>query len=52
MTAAEVVLKPHTGTINQRTSGEARFEIQHKTGRSGRGWLESGESVVLEAHRP
>lgn len=37
-----------TGTIEQRTSGEARFEIRHKTGVQAEAVEENGEFVVLE----
>ncbi len=37
-----------TGTIDQRTSGEARFEIRHKTGVQAEAVEEDGEFVVLE----
>ncbi len=37
-----------TGTIEQRTSGEARFEMRHKTGIQAEAVEENGEFVVLE----
>jgi hypothetical protein len=37
-----------TGTIDQRTSGEVRFEIRHKTGVQAEAVEENGEFIVLE----
>lgn len=37
------------GTIEQRTSGEVRFEIRHKTGVQAEAVEEDGEFIVLES---
>ncbi len=37
-----------SGTIDQRTSGEVRFEIRHKTGVHAEAVEEDGEFIVLE----